>query len=310
MTKKSEDTNSINRGEDLAAQLQQDIKEEIYKAIKYPRSRLLRSLLNPLVNLPTRHFAEIFAKLDSIVKNQGIIAAAQYGISLFSREVTSRGEEMIPAQGPLVIASNHPGTYDSLAIVSRIPREDVKVIVSGVPFLRNLPNAREHLIYATGDTMDRMEVIRKSIRHLEQGGTLLFFPSGKIDPDPSVLPGAHEGLHRWSRSLEVFLRKVPALNLVLTITSGVLAKDSIRHPLAHIFPDGHERRRVMEFMQVIRQMIRNQPADLYPRVTFAEPLPAREILDQPQDCLNSMVQARASRLLDYHINNFYPGVVS
>ena len=296
---------SVPRNAELVAQLQHDIKEELYKAVKIPRLFFLRHTLDPLINLPTRRFAELFAQLDSVVKNYGIVAAAQYAITQFTHAVISNGEEKIPKKGPLIVASNHPGTYDSLAIVSGIPREDVKLIVSGVPFLRNLPNARDHLIYATVDTMDRMDVIRKSIRHLEQGGALLFFPSGKIDPDPSVLPGAGDSLRCWSKSIEVFIKKVPDVCVVPTITSGVLLKDFINHPLTRFFPNGHERRRVMEFTQVIQQMMRKKPVNINPKVSFAQPIRAGELTVESGNPLNSLILNKTQQLLENHIEQYY-----
>ena len=301
-------TLSFSENTDLVARLQRDIKEEIFKAIKISKTFLLRNALNPLVNLPSRRFAELFASLDGIIKEKGIASAAQYALSQLSDKVVSNGEVFIPREGPLIIASNHPGTYDGLAIISHLPRNDAKLIVSGVPFFRDLPNASNHLIYATRDTFDRMDVIRKSIRHLKQGGTLLFFPSGKIDPDPSVLPGAGDSLQLWSRSLEIFLRKVPDVNLVLTITSGVLSKEFINHPLTRFFSKGHERRRVMEFMQVIRQMVRRMPVNISPKVSFERPLHSSELIDESGNQLNSLILAKTQQLLADHIERYYAGV--
>ena len=292
----------------LVSQLQQDIKEEIFKAIKISRTLLLRILVNPLVNMPARRFSELMAGIDCLIRDRGLTQAAEHAISQFCDHVVSKGEEKIPKAGPVIIASNHPGTYDGLAILSRMPRDDVKLIVSGVPFFRNLPNACEHLIYSTHDTLDRMEVLRKSIRHLKGGGALLIFPSGRIDPDPSVLPGARDGLKVWSKSVEVFMRKVPETKLVLTIASGVLSREFINHPLTRLFTNGHERRRVMEFMQVIRQMIQKKPLNLNPKVTFTEPILSRELLEQSVAIMHSLIFHRAELLLEDHVNYFYAGL--
>lgn len=303
---RTEQVMSIMDDKFLVSQLQRDIKEEIYKAVKIPKSLLIRKALNPLINLPTRRFSEFIADIDNMIRDNGFVDAARQAISRFCDDVVSIGEKNVPLSGPLIIASNHPGTYDGFAIISKMPRNDIKLIVSGIPFFRNLPNACEHLIYSTHDTFDRMEVLRKSVRHLKGGGALLIFPSGRIDPDPSVLPGARDGLSVWSRSVEIFMRKVPEANLLLTITSGVLSKKFINHPLTRFFSKGHERRRVMEFMQVIRQMIIKELLDLHPKVTFADPVLSRNILKHSDTSLNSLVINKAQQLLDYHIERFYP----
>ena len=289
----------------LVSQLQRDIKEEIYKAVKISKALLLRMMVNPLINVPARNFSELMAGIDTLINECGLNQAANYAISRFCDKVVSQGDENIPPEGPLLIASNHPGTYDGLAILSKVPRNDVKVIVSGIPFFRNLPNTCEHLIYSSRDTIDRMEVMRKSIRHLKEGGALLIFPSGRIDPDPSVLPGAREGLRVWSKSVEVFMRKVSGTKLVLAITSGVLSKKFINHPLTRLFTNGLERRRVMEFLQVIRQMIRKEPLNLSPKITFAEPVLSREFFGRFATLMPSLVLQRAELLLDKHIDCFY-----
>ncbi len=290
----------------LVSQLQRDIKEEIYKAVRISKTLLLRNAVTPLINQPTRRFSELMAGIDCLIRDHDLAQASKHAISQFCDDVVSLGEENIPSSGPLIVASNHPGTYDGFAILSRMPRNDVKLIVSGVPFFRNLPNACEHLIYSTHDTFDRMDVLRKSIHHLKEGGALLIFPSGRIDPDPSVLPGARDGLKVWSKSVELFLRKIPEGNLVLAITSGVLSEKFINHPLTKLFKQGHERRRVMEIMQVIRQMVRRKPLNLKPKVTFAEPLLSRKLFKQSRATVHAQILNRAQALLDFHINHFYP----
>jgi len=53
-----------------------------------------------------------------------------------------RGAENIRLQRPLLVASNRPGAFDSVAILSCIPRKDVKVFISDVSFTRAFSFAR------------------------------------------------------------------------------------------------------------------------------------------------------------------------
>ena len=105
-------------------------------------------------------------------------------------------------------------------------------MTAGNPFFRSLPNLRQHLIYATNDTHVRMATIRKALRHLGEGGSLLIFPSGKVDPDPNYfLSEARLSLDRWSDSLELLLRA--AARLVVAINSGFCGPPRISaHPFA------------------------------------------------------------------------------
>ena len=290
----------------LARQLKADITEEIFKAIKFPNNKLLREVARPIFNLPTKRFSQLMAAFDQKIEASGSQIASNFLLSKLTDSVSSKGQEIIPRKGPVVIASNHPGTYDGLTILSQIPREDVKLIVSGIPFFKNLPNGSRYLIFATRDQQVRVDVIRKAVRHLQSGGLLLIFPSGQIDPDPSILNGAEENLQRWSQSLTVFLRKVPEARLVLAITSGVLSREFINHPLTWFFKKGHERRRIMEFMQVIKQMILNQTVSLNPRVCFSRE--KNEFSDEGFDISKRMdfINSQALELLKNHMKEFYP----
>ena len=263
---------SSSGGLELEKLIQRDITTEILRAAKIPDNGLFRSLINPLVHLPVNHFSRLIADFDSSVKEYGFVIASNQLLQKLTHEVVADGQELIPAEGPLIIASNHPGAYDGFAIISKLPRDDFRLMVSGIPFFENLPNASRNLIFVTHDTTDRMEVIRKSIHHLTNGGSLLIFPSGRLDPDPSIFPDAAEGLKRWSRSVNLFIDRVPDAKLVLTIASGVISKNYVNNPFIKLFKNDHEKRRMMEFLQVMNQMRTAKPAELFPKVSFAKPI--------------------------------------
>jgi hypothetical protein len=302
-------SNSTTYNLDLVSQIRSDILEEVYKAAKIPRSILMRGALRPLLNKPVQRFSEFIANVDGLIKEKGFVFAAQQAILKLSDEVQAAGQEFIPRTGPVIVASNHPGTYDGFAIVSKLPRNDIKLVVSGIPFFKNLPTASNYLIFSTLDTFVRMNAIRKSIRHLEAGGMLVIFPSGRIDPDPSILPDAEKSFDKWSRSIELFIRKVPQSRLVLTITSGVLTGEFINHPFTKFFKNDHERRRIMEFMQVIKQMGLGKPVDLHPRITFDKPLSMGEIGLNGDSAGDSTIKARLQRLLQRHYADYYPNKI-
>ena len=295
-----------NETVDLEDQIRRDISLEIFRAAKIPDIHWLRKVVSRIVRNPVNHFSKLIVEFDTSIRDNGYVYASTQILKKLAGEVTAVGEELIPASGPLIIASNHPGTYDGLAIISKLPRDDFRLIVSGIPFFENLPNARKNLIFATHDTADRMDVLRKSVRHLQEGGTLLIFPSGRLDPDPSIFSDAGEGLKKWSRSIEVFLNKVPEAQLVLTIASGVLSGKYVHHPIAKLFKNDHEQRRFMEFMQVIRQMALGKPEELHPKVTFAGPFKQKESLALSENSFGQTILERSLALLDHHIHLYYP----
>jgi len=113
-------------------------------------------------------------------------------------------------------------------------------------------------------------VIRSGIRHLLDGGALLIYPSGTIDPDPSIMPGARAELVKWSRSLEIFLRRAPQTKVLVTIVSGVLAAECIRHPITWLRKQRKDRQRLAEMLQIIQQLVLDKKFNLQPRLTFGE----------------------------------------
>jgi hypothetical protein len=294
-----------NENKSLEEQIRRDITSEIFRAAKIPNIKWLRNAVSPFIHTPVSRFSKLIVEFDTSIKEKGYVYASTQILKKLAGEVAANGQEFIPASGPLIIASNHPGTYDGLAIISQLPRNDFRLIVSGIPFFQNLPNASKNLIFATHDTSDRMDVIRKSVRHLQGGGALLIFPSGRLDPDPSIYSDAGEGLKKWSRSIEVFLNKVPDAQLVLTIASGVLSREYINYPVIKLFRNDHEQRRILEFIQVIRQMALGKPVELHPKVTFTKPFRPTDPLKILNGFSDKTILEKAMALLDYHVNLYY-----
>ncbi len=259
-----------------------ELLDEIIKALGVGKSRLTRPLFEPLFAPAAQRFAEVAARFDNDVAAYGLRKAAGRLLPRFAREVQTHGEENVPGEGPLLVVSNHPGTIDVLVIAARLPRPDLKIVVSGgVPFFRSLKSTGEHLIFSGIDAIGKMNVIRSSIRHLQAGGAVLIFPNGGIDPDPSVMPGAPEAVETWSRSLDLMLRRVPSAQVLITAVSGVLAPRWVHSPLTWLRKGRRNRQKVAEFFQVIQQMLFPESLLVSPTVRFAEPLQLRQEGKEP-----------------------------
>lgn len=274
-------------------------------AFNFPRGEVWQNTIGRLFYWPARRFSEVFAKFDQDVANYGITEAAKQLLTVFADSSRSVGQENIPQKGPLLIASNHPGTVDGVSIVANAARNDIKVVVGGMPFLQKLPVAKHFTIVAnrTASSSVRANTVRQSIRHLQEGGALLIFPSGQIDPDPAVLPGASDALDKWSRSIAIMLRQVPEAKFVPVITSGVLHEKFIKSPLTFLKNDGVGKRRIMEYMQVIRQLIFKERLGLRPFVLFDEPFTLREVAEKgrsdSEQVLREIIE-RARTTLEKH----------
>jgi hypothetical protein len=261
------------------AELRNTLSTEILVAAGLPRTSPLQALFRPLVWPPAHRFSRIAAEFDRLVAQSGLIVAVRWVLPHFVEGVRSFGAEQIPSEGPLVIASNHPGSCDGLALASCLPRGDVKIVVTDVPFLRRLYGTAAHMLYTPPPTEPegRMAVIREGIRHLRAGGALLIFAKGQVEPDPATLPGAEDSIWEWSPSAPLFLRRVPEAKLLVTIVSGVLAPSCLRHPLTRLRKELRYKQVLAEFIQISQQILVGRRFGLMPAVRFSQPLTLDDI---------------------------------
>ena len=279
--------------------LREAIIAEILVAMGLPKTRIVKRLVTPLLYLPANRFAQLIAQYDRQVGEQGFRATSRSFLQDFSSNHETRGTEHLPVEGPLLIASNHPGTLDGFVISASLPRDDLKIVLSGVPFTRSLQATRDHLIYTTHDTHQRMTVVRSIIHHLKAGGSLLIFPSGRLDPDPAFLADAEKALDRWHASLAVVLRRVPETQLVVSVASGMLSAKWLQNPLVKLLREGWERQKLAEFFQTMQQIMFPGSVTLHPKVTFSPPIRADELISQSEDLMPAILNS-ATQLLHEH----------
>jgi len=111
----------------------------------------------------------------------------RFALRIFFRNLQVKGLDKIPAEGPLLLISNHPNTlFDPLVIATSIRRE-VYFLAKGVafqsPFARwLLPKLNLIPLHRAQDDPAMMEQNETSFRlcydHLARGGALLIFPEG------------------------------------------------------------------------------------------------------------------------------------
>jgi len=279
--------------------LTQYITDEIFRLFKLSRQSWLRRTFGPFFRLPTHRFAQVAYTFDHYVAEYGFREAALRILPVFAQAFEAQNVENIPLEGPLLITSNHPGTCDSIVIAANIPRPDLKIVATGVPFVQGLRNAANHLIYTTLDVHERMMVVRSVIRHLKDGGAVLIFPSGRIDPDPALSPDAANDLGKWSPSVEVILRHVPQTRVLLTVVSGVLSARWRRNPFVRLMGDDHKQRSVAEFLQVIQQMIFPNSISVSPRLTFSNPLTTDDLVSMGNGLLDGMIEQTRCLMEDH-----------
>ncbi len=284
--------------------LRECIIREIYKIAGLPPDSPLWGWVRWLCWLPVDRFARIAANFDSQVAGAGFVSASNTLLEQFVSQVKTNGSGNIPSQGPLLIIANHPGAYDAVVIASQLPRDDIRIVASGIPLLRSLSTANQHFIFSTLETTTRMNVIRSCVRHLAEGGALLIFPGGRVEPDPSFLPHMEQAVERWSPSVEVMLRKVPETQLVISIVSHILSPAFRKLPISNLPRLDWERQRMAELLQVVYQLVFPRLLLMKPRVSFSAPQrlsgagPAAAL---PR-CMPEIIE-RARQTLALHLNS-------
>ena len=253
--------------------LKETLIYELTKAFALPRTRISKALVQAIFGRAAQAAAEVGIGLDRAVAQGGLAAGARWVLPRFVKSHEACGVENIPAQGPLLIISNHPASIDSIVISAYINRDDYKVIIGDIPFFEHLPHVCQHAIFAPepGHTIGRMQTVRAAIRHLKSGGSLLIFPRGEIEPDPDFMPHPDEEFHHWSRSVEIFLQHIPGLQVLIAMAGGVISPSNFHNPITWFRKARSDRQRIAFLYQLARQMLSGKELfGLRPRITFGE----------------------------------------
>jgi hypothetical protein len=250
---------------------------EIFLALGFSKTGITYRSFGWLFRKAADRLSTLFVTADRMITSNGFPEAMAWIVTHFCQGVLARGVNTIPRTGPLLVLSNHAGTYDSFVIASQAGRADLKVIGSDVPFLKKLPNISTHLIFLSDRMQDRMTAARAGMRHLQAGGTLLLFGTGLIDPDPEVYPDAAQWIEKWLPSIDLFLHSAPDTQVVLSIVSGVVSKGWAHHPITWLNRIDWQKRRLAEFSQVLQQLFFPGRVYLTPRISFAAPVMLEEL---------------------------------
>jgi hypothetical protein len=290
--------------------LRDSLIDEAIRAVGLPQIPWLHRVLTRLFHGPVEQFSGGGVTFDQMVENQGFQKAAAWVLTRLCSSVTAYGLENIPPDGSLLVIANHPGTIDVLIIAAMMNRNDIKIITSDIAFLKSLPNTCSHLIFRgrTYDAHKRMTAVRAGVRHLQSGGALILLGTGFIDPDPEIDPQAEKNLELWSPSIDLFLRKVPEANVLVTIVSGVLSRDWGYHPITWLRHVGWRKRLLAEFGQVTQQLLFPGSLHLTPQVSFAAAVSTSELqLESSSERVLPVIIARAKTLTTQHLDRISSG---
>lgn len=255
-------------------------------------ARLLRIIFHATAN----KFARMMLDFDLLVAAGSLPDAAGHTLKSFAHSLEASGLEHVPASGPVVFLSNHPGMVDTLALFAAIRRPDLRIIALRRPFLQSLPNTARHLFFVSEDSDERLRAVRQAAAHLRQDGAVLTFPAGQIEPDPLVYPGALQALEGWTDSAGVFLRFAPEAKIVPVLVSGVLWEPAVKFPLTKLKKNRLEREKLGAACQLLAHIMFNaQPLHL--RLQFARPVTLAETGSTLAPVIHRLVLERMRGLL-------------
>jgi hypothetical protein len=242
--------------DDILALLTRANAREILAAFKLDRLGRLQPLADWLASFPARRLSRQILRFDELVGRKGLAAAGRYILDEFTSSIRIEGQQHVPLCGPVLVVANHPGMVDVMAIcVALEHRRDLKIIAGEREILQLLPNMRSRLLLVTARTGSRSGLLRDATKHLRQGGALLTFPAGTIEPDPSVR--VVDRLAGWSDSSELFVRLVPETSVLPIVVSGVISKTAQQHRIAKCFADPKEREWAAATLQVLCRHLRD-----------------------------------------------------
>jgi hypothetical protein len=251
---------------------------EIQSVMGLAPNHLTRQTVRSIFGPAARRLANLLVRLDHDTANHGLRAAAENMLSKFVQDFQVDCPEAIPRDGPLLVVSNHPGSYDLLLLVASLFRDDLKIISSDIAIFRYLPSVAPHFIPITADPYRRMAAFRAGLRQLLEGKALLIFPRGDVEAEPMLSANAAQGIAHWSLSLDLFLRRAPRTCSIVAIVSNVFSPRWANHPILRFWKRTEQRQKIAQIIQVAEQLVLSKrPLNLIPRVSYSPPLIFSEV---------------------------------
>jgi hypothetical protein len=247
------------------------------EAFKLPHGQgLLERLLRSNARGAARHALE-FESLAGLHGN--LQAPSRYLVDVMSDGLTVRGVEQIPSRGPVLVTCNHPGIFDAMVVFATQLRTDVKVIARPRNLLNVLPNVRRHIIFVPDDPAGGTATLREALRHLADGGLLVTFPRGRIEPDPLLHPqAATDSVAEWSSSINLLAKHVIGLTVIPAVVGGVVSTRARSCWLAR----RHRSEADRDWMAATLQFMLSGYRDVKPIAVYGSPIGEGNTLEQVQ----------------------------
>jgi putative hemolysin len=271
--------------------------DDLISSFGWQNRPMLARLLRRTFNSPPQAFAHQMVEFDSAIPTYGLVEASRCAIRNFVDDLRVFNQECIP-DGAFLALSNHPGMTDTLSLFIALNRPDLKIIALDRPFLNALPNMSKQLAYVTDDAASRIRMIRQVSTNLRNGGAVLTFPAGHIEPDPDVQTGALDSLQSWTDSAAVFLRMAPDAAILPVLVRGVVRKKTVKHPLTYLKRARPEREKLTAALQLLAHVMLKKK-DVNVRVQIGKPVYARNLGTTETRVIHKSVVAEMRGLIEH-----------
>lgn len=270
-----------------------------------------RRLLEFGFQAQVRQFAVNLAAYNEQLASDGLAAASLELCARYHGRVEAEGLENIPQSGPLLLVSNHPGMFDTLAIFSTLPRADIRALARPQPLLGLLAGLAPNLLMLPDEGPGRAGILRQVLQSLRADGALLVFPAGHLEPEPMLIgrhsqsPVGTEPLGPWSSGVgtlvKLAVRQGVPLRVIPMSISGVLSTSTWRwfRPILQL----RKTLRGREDMTAVLQVAFPQLGPTTIRARYGAPLDAASLADDDADAdaitarIKAAVRAQVSETL-------------
>lgn len=270
--------------------------DDLVSSFGWQDHALPASFLRFLFRKPAETFARHMLEFDNTIGQYGIHEGGRNLLNRYVKEIRVFGADRIPDSAFLAL-SNHPGMTDTVALFAALNRKDLQIIALDRPFLNALPHTSKQLFYVHEDAAKRMSLVRQVSSHLKNGGAILTFPAGHIEPDPEVYAGAVDSLQSWTDSVGVFIRMAPQAAILPVLVRGVVSAKYANHWLLKIKKTKEEKEKLATALQLLGMVIFNEkPVSV--TVQIGRPIYAKDLGTTETADIHQAVLAEMKSLIE------------
>jgi len=276
------------------------VLEDIKTSANLGRRKIISWIIDTVGYRPAGWLAELLAQIDEQLNEASLPDIAERAVYPLSNGLEIHNQGAVPDSGPLLVVANHPGWTDIFGVLASLKRDDVKVVAQQKGFMRILRNINRHMLTIEPNSTFKLNAIREIIQALSDGMAVIIFPSGMLEPDPAIVPGAVESLRGWSDSVGVFLNKVPDTQLLPVLVSSVLTEKAFNSRFAKLGQNQKRHQQLAMAVQFIAQRLSKEPHWKKPlRIDIVQPKKTEELdLSLDPHLLNLAVRQEMLKLLE------------